>query len=445
MKFKNIAWNLCGLGVPLIIAVLTIPSLIKMIGLERFGLLSLAWGMIGLAGLFDLGIGRATTQMVARFRGLNKLAQIPVVVKTATVISCCAGLVGSVILCLVVLADLQTAIKYSEGLNYEVTMAAYLLAVAIPIQSVSSMFRGVNEAFENFREISVVRMGLGAATFLGPFIVAFFSTNLIPLVSTLLCSRIIALFCFSKYAKRCVSKEMIGERVGVPVQVSPVIAKQLLLSGGWVTVSNVIYTLMMQADRIIIGVVISASAISSYTIPYEMVTQSFILVGAITTVFFPNLIIIINDKSDNVMNVFFRWLLLVIIIMALASVLIATCIPYILPMWLDSSVSKSTVLVGQILCISLVPYSVGSMYLALIHAYKRFDITAKAHLYEAPLFVILMYYMIVYYGLEGAAFTWVFRVIVDTLILVVWFSYNKNLLQDLNLRDKPAVQAMFSG
>lgn len=44
MQFKNIIWNLIGLGLPLIIAALTIPSLIGIIGTERFGLLALAWG-----------------------------------------------------------------------------------------------------------------------------------------------------------------------------------------------------------------------------------------------------------------------------------------------------------------------------------------------------------------------------------------------------------------
>lgn len=73
MRIKNIAWNLAGLGGPLIVAALTIPALIRMIGLERFGLLALAWGLIGFAGIFDLGIGRATTN--ASVRGVFGLRQ----------------------------------------------------------------------------------------------------------------------------------------------------------------------------------------------------------------------------------------------------------------------------------------------------------------------------------------------------------------------------------
>ena len=69
MQLKNIAWNLAGLGGPLIVAALTVPALIRMIGMERFGLLALAWGLIGFAGIFDLGIGRATTQTISRLRG----------------------------------------------------------------------------------------------------------------------------------------------------------------------------------------------------------------------------------------------------------------------------------------------------------------------------------------------------------------------------------------
>ena len=43
-------------------ALFAIPGLLKLIGSERFGLLVLAWGLSGNAGMLDLGVGRATTQ-----------------------------------------------------------------------------------------------------------------------------------------------------------------------------------------------------------------------------------------------------------------------------------------------------------------------------------------------------------------------------------------------
>jgi O-antigen/teichoic acid export membrane protein len=422
MKLKNIVWNFGGLGAPLIIAALTIPSLIGMIGLERFGLLALAWGLIGFAGIFDLGIGRATTQTIARLRGGDQLEQVPAVLKTAATLSFRTGVGGAILLGIAVLAGAHTHIKFAAALNTEVTIAAYFLALAIPIQSMSAMFRGVNEAFENFREISLVRIGLGVANFLVPFCVAIFTTNLAVLVFTLLLSRMIAFFLYRKFAKACLTRVLPTNAQNTSVKASREIAKQLLSFGGWVTVSGVVYPLMMQADRFLIGSVISTVAVAAYVIPYEMVVQSLILVGAITTVIFPSLTALISSKPQAVMKMFYRWLGVVVFMMTLVAIALAITLPHILNLWLGDKLIIESIRVGQILCAGLVPYTIGSMYVALIHAHNRSDITGKAHILEIPVFLMVLYWMTAEYGVHGAAWTWVVRVTFDAAILVIWFA-----------------------
>ena len=87
-----------GLGLPLVMAVFAIPGLLTLIGSERFGLLALAWGLIGYAGVLDLGIGRATTQRVAVLRNNEGENEIPDVVATAISITSITGIVGMLII-----------------------------------------------------------------------------------------------------------------------------------------------------------------------------------------------------------------------------------------------------------------------------------------------------------------------------------------------------------
>jgi O-antigen/teichoic acid export membrane protein len=424
MRLTNVAWNLAGLSGPLIVAALTIPSLIKMIGMERFGLLALAWGLIGFSGAFDLGIGRATTQVISRLRGSNQLEQVAAVVKTATTLSFRTGYVGAILLSIAVWAGAHTSIKYADVLDTEVMIAAYLLAITIPIQSVSVMFRGVNEAFENYREINLLRIGLGIANFFGPFCVAMFTTHLAVLVSTLLFSRLIAFFLFRKFAMDCLICQLPPPARGAIVHTSPAIAKQLLSFGGWHTVSCVINPLLMQVDRFVIGGAISAAAVAAYVIPYEVVVQSLILVGAITTVIFPRLTVLLNSEPLDVMNTFYRWLFSITLMMLFVAIVLATLLPFILPLWLGNSLPEVTIFVGQILCVGLVPYTVGTMYVALIHAHNRTDITAKSHLLEIPIFLTILYWMVEKYGIQGAAWAWVIRVSFDACLLVTWYTYS---------------------
>jgi O-antigen/teichoic acid export membrane protein len=62
---RNTIWNLLGQLLPMAVAVVTIPPLVRGIFLARFGVLSLAWIVIGYFTLFDRGIGRALTELVA--------------------------------------------------------------------------------------------------------------------------------------------------------------------------------------------------------------------------------------------------------------------------------------------------------------------------------------------------------------------------------------------
>lgn len=425
MRLANIAWNLGGLGGPLIVAFLTIPSLIRMIGMERFGLLALAWGLIGFAGIFDLGIGRATTQSIARLRGNGQLEQVPAVLKTAATLSFRTGLIGAILLGIAVLAGAHTHIKYAAELNAEVTIAAYLLALAIPIQSMSAMFRGVNEAFENFREISLVRIGLGVANFLGPFCVAIFTTNLAVLVSTLLFSRLFAFFLFRKFAKAYLAHQLPDDTQYVSVQASPEIAKQLLSFGGWFTVSSLISPVLVQADRFLIGALISATAIATYTLPFLVVTQSLIIVGAISSVAFPSLSALVHSQPVKAETMFRLWLMRVAVIMLVVTSLFALLLPVILPWWIGQKLPTESVLIGQILCVGIFANSLGSMYFALLHAYGRADITAKLHLSELPLFLLALYFLISNFGVVGAALAWVGRMVLDTCFL--WFAHRMYL------------------
>lgn len=62
---SNTLWNLAGYGLPLLVAVFAIPLLIKGLGIDRFGILTLAWMVMGYLSLFDLGLGRALTKLVS--------------------------------------------------------------------------------------------------------------------------------------------------------------------------------------------------------------------------------------------------------------------------------------------------------------------------------------------------------------------------------------------
>lgn len=72
---KNIVWNLAGSLLPIAAALIATPFLIGGLGLERFGVLALIVAVIGYFGLFDFGLGRALTKLLAERLGTGELAK----------------------------------------------------------------------------------------------------------------------------------------------------------------------------------------------------------------------------------------------------------------------------------------------------------------------------------------------------------------------------------
>src|ERR1700757_1114987 len=80
---RNTLWNLGGNLAPLPVAFLCIPPLIKALGTNRFGILTLIWALIGYTAVFDFGLGRALTQLVAAKLGTDEPQDVPALVWTS--------------------------------------------------------------------------------------------------------------------------------------------------------------------------------------------------------------------------------------------------------------------------------------------------------------------------------------------------------------------------
>jgi O-antigen/teichoic acid export membrane protein len=94
---RNTVWNIIGSVAPMAVAVFCIPILIRGLGKERFGVLTLAWALIGYASLFDLGLGRALTQLVARKLGAGEEGEVPSIAWTSMLLMLLLGASGAAV------------------------------------------------------------------------------------------------------------------------------------------------------------------------------------------------------------------------------------------------------------------------------------------------------------------------------------------------------------
>ena len=73
----NTVLNVIGQGLPLLVGVAAMPVVTRGLGPARFGVLALAWALLGYVTVFDLGLGRASTKFSAEAlgRGVDDVEQ----------------------------------------------------------------------------------------------------------------------------------------------------------------------------------------------------------------------------------------------------------------------------------------------------------------------------------------------------------------------------------
>lgn len=410
MLLRNSLFNLVGLGGPLLAAVFTIPYLIAELGVERFGLLTLIWAVVSYFGLFDLGLGRALTQQVAITCSRDEYQDLPSITGTAYLIMLFLGLCAGLVMVLVapyLVGQIKSVPNKPEAIN-----ALYAMAVAMPFIILTSGFRGVLEARHAFGIVNLIRLPMGFFTFLGPAAVVWLVEPRLDLIAWVLAiGRVIGCLVHAWYAVRCLPEKY---RM---LDASRAWVRPLCVSGGWLTVSNIISPLMGYVDRFMIGALVSAAAIAYYATPNEIVTKLWIIPGALTAVLFPTFAAQITRGDGEAQGLFKKVLLWLFLAMAPVVLVLILFADEILQLWINEEFASQSATILRILAAGILINSLAHIPFTLIQSSGNARLTAMIHLCEFPLFMLALWWLTTQYGVVGAASAWLLRMIVDTVLM----------------------------
>lgn len=407
---RNVVWNILGPAVPLLVGLAVIPTLLQKLGTARFGILTLSWAVIGYSSLFDLGLSRALTKLVAEKFGSHEEESLPPLIWTGLGLMFLTGVLGSLIMAAGSPWLVHSALKVPAGLQHETLIAFYEIMLTVPIVIVASGLRGILEARQLFAAANAVRTPLGILTFLAPWLVLFFSRSLIAVLFSLLLVRLLSLFA----QLWCVLWYMPFLRHRARWQGSAV--RPLLAFGGWMTVSNIISPIMVNLDRFLIGAFISISAVAYYATPFELVSRLGLVPGAVAGVLFPAFSAMAEDR-DRLCRLLDRGLNGVFILLFPLSLVVATFAYPGMRLWLGEPFAQHSFRVLQWLTIGVFINSLAQIPFAFVQGIGRPDLTAKFHVAELLLYFPAVFWLIHAHGVTGAAMAWVGRVSLDALAL----------------------------
>jgi O-antigen/teichoic acid export membrane protein len=404
---KNAIWSLIGQALPLFVGALIIPSLMRTLGTARFGVLTLAWALIGYCSLFDLGLGRALTKLVAERIG-EEDHTLPELIWTALGLMALVGLCGTV-LCIGFTPWLvRTGLSIPQNLREEALWSFRIIAVSIPIVVVSTALRGILEAQQEFGYVNWIRIPLGLFTFLAPWITSLFTNSLPWVVFSLLAARCASVGCGAALVLKTVPQ------LPSEIRLHRSSIRPLLSFGSWMSASNILSPVLVYIDRFLIAALLSVAAVTYYATPFEVVTKLWIVPGAVATVLFPAFSMLMSE-SRSVSRLLQKGINYVSLLLFPIVLIIVSFAHIGLKLWIGESFAAQSTTVLQILAIGVFLNSIGQIAFACVQALGRPDLTAKVHIVETPLYIALLYLLLRNYGIQGAAVAWLIRVLMDTI------------------------------
>jgi len=408
---RNTIRNLIGGGVPMLVAIFCIPILIRGLGKDRFGILALAWVIIGYAGFFDLGVGRALTQFVAKKLGTGEERDIPPLVWTSLVLMLLLGIVGAAVVVLISPWLVHHALHIPAALQRETLYSFYLLGVSLPIVITTAGLRGVLEAHQRFDLVNALRIPLNIFVFAGPLLVLPFSHSLFPVVAVLVGGRVIGWVAHLLLCLR-VTPGLLRRIAWHRPTVGP-----LLSFGGWLTVTNIISPLMVTLDRFLISALLSVTAVAYYATPFEVVTRLLLIPGAVVGVMFPAFSASFGHDRNRTAFLYGQSVKYVLLALFPIVLLIVVFAESGLKLWLGADFAQHSTRVLQWLAVGVFVNGLALIPYSLLQGVGRPDLTAKLHLAELPAYLLVLWWLIHVDGIEGAAMAWAARVFVDALVL----------------------------
>lgn len=399
-------WNALGRGLPLILALALTPVLVHQMGIERWGLFTLALALVGVFGVFDLGVGAALTRALSTRIGAGETAGAAELAGAA--ISALTLLSAAIAACAFafVPALVERLLNTPPALQAEAVWAFRLLCLAAPLVVVNAALWGALAAHQRFREANLVTMPVAAMYYIGPALVLTIWQSLVGVVLALLLCRLANTVSYAWLARR----DLPGLRPTLPrwSLVGP-----LVRMGGWMSASGVLTQALLYADRFLIGALLTLSAVAFYATPLDLVMRMWILPVAVAQALLPAMASAYATHAVATAGLLRRGALLVMAAVLPACLILVAAGPELLRLWLGAEFAVGGGRVLQILSVGIFFSCAAFAPGALLDAIGRPDVNAKWQLAQAMVFLPLSALGLLWFGIEGAATAWAARCAAD--------------------------------
>lgn len=400
---KNIAYNLIGQGLMLVLGFISVRYIFKQLGEDALGIIYFTATMnIVLRAILEMGICSTTIREISSHFS-SEPNYVRNLVRTFSLFYWFAYIiVGSVIFFLApVLVDKWINLKTMDAgtATYILRILGISLFLALPNSLYDSLFRGLQRMEFN----NIINVATGGLQQLGTILILILGGSLFHVVYWFAaCYGIRTLICLT------VSSHFFSIRALIPGYSTEVIKRNLGFAARMMCVS-IAATIHTQADKAIISKLLPIGVVGYYGFVYSNVSGGQLLTGAVSQAALPSFSALFKAGDRSALMSQYRRLQDLV---CFGTAPVFAAVPFAaLPLFsyiLNEEAARLLLLPATLLCVGFYMNSTLHIPHVFSLAVGKPQISARANIYALPVVLPVTALLIYYLGLTGAGLSWVF-------------------------------------
>lgn len=409
---RNIAINFVGLIVPTFVSLATVPAYIRLLGLERYGVVALVWVLIDYFGILGFAMSVAAQNRISKAYSSGDMDLCAELFWSAIWMNLVAGVLIGLVVFFGGWIFTAYCMHPASPMKHEVEKALLWLALAVPVSNASCVFSAAMSGAERFGAFNATQTA-GTILF-----------QLVPLCFTWFFGAALETVVASAVAVRLLTAVMLGWQSSRVLRARHMryprmdFVKGLFNFGGWMVITTVITMVTDSVDRVMVGATAGARLVACYTVPKNLVLRLNIVTISLERSLFPRLSAANREYAKTLTQQSLELLNAVFTPIALVAML---AVGPFLHLWVGSEVASISTPIARVLIIGMWLGGQADIARSLIQSQGNPASAARAGALPLVIYLAMLWVAMSHFGLIGAAVATVAKGMFDYLLLL-WIS-----------------------
>lgn len=402
MITKFTLYNLFGLLIPALVAIISIPIYLRHFGFDLYGVFLIIITFFGYFALFDFGISRSAGRKIANNHSLGE--SVNNVITTSLFLGLLASTTGMIFIFFASQFYLSSIDTSQVQIN--VKLLTYFITLAFPINIIATIFNGVFQGLKWFKSLNIINILVNSFFHIFPLVgVIFFKNSITETLFIMLCIKFLSLpvYFYFLYVDGFLKKARFSKELFIEIGTF----------GGWAYISILIGTLFLTIDKLFITYTIGASVLVIYAIPFQLSEKLLLISNSFANAVYPYYSE--NEFDQQLLEKSFLKFVLTISIISILGFILGKIF---LKIWLDQSFVPEMVNIFYIFLFSFYIQSLSAIPFAYLTAISKPKLIAKYHIFQFFLYISFLSTSIEFFGLIGAAYLFLIIKALDLYIMI---------------------------